>query len=147
MEEYVMGQVLHASARTTEAVRREIRNSEESLIKLSKKYGVNPKTIQKWKKRDDSSDLPYGPKKIKSTVLTSGEEEAIVAFRKMTELPLDDVLYSLQDSIPHLSRSSLHRCLKRHGCSALPKKQNSPTANLKKKFKQYPIGYLHIDIA
>jgi transposase-like protein len=147
MEGYVMGQVLHANARTTEAVRREIRNSEESLIKLSKKYGVNPKTIQKWKKRDDASDLPYGPKKIKSTVLSEGEEEAIVAFRKITELPLDDVLYSLQDSIPHLSRSSLHRCLKRHGCSVLPKKQNTLTANPKKKFKQYPIGYFHIDIA
>jgi hypothetical protein len=87
-----------------------------------------------------------GPKKIKSTVL-SGREEAIVAFRKMTGLPLDDVLYSLQETIPHLSRSSLHRCLKRHGCSVFPKKENSPTANPKKKFKQYPIGYFHIDIA
>jgi hypothetical protein len=86
------------NARTTEAVRREIRNSEESLIKLSKKYGFNPKNIQKWKKRDDASDLPYGPKKIKSTALSEVEEEAIAAFRKMTELPLDDVLYSLQDS-------------------------------------------------
>ena len=33
-----------------------------------------------------------GPKKIKSTVLSEAEEEAIVAFRKMTELPLDEVL-------------------------------------------------------
>lgn len=40
-----------------------------------------------------------GPKKVKSTVLSEAEEEAIVAFRKMTELPLDDVLYSLQDTI------------------------------------------------
>ena len=87
-----------------------------------------------------------GPKKIKSTVLSEAEEEAIVAFRKMTELPLDDVLYSLQDTIPHLSRSSLHRCLKRHRCSVLPKKELSPSVH-KKKFKQYPIGYFHIDIA
>ncbi|ETZ07739.1 hypothetical protein P618_200050 [Holospora obtusa F1] len=41
----------------------------------------------------------------------------------MTELPLDDVLYSLQETFPNLSRSSLHRCLQRHGCSVLPKKQ------------------------
>jgi hypothetical protein len=62
------------------------------------------------------------------------------------KLHLDDVLYSLQETIPHLSRSSLHRCLKRHGCSVLPKKEASISAS-KKKFKQYPIGYFHIDIA
>lgn len=53
---------------------------------------------------------------------------------------------TIQDTIPHLSRSSLHRCLKRHGCSVLPKKEISTSAD-KKKFKQYPIGYFHIDIA
>jgi transposase-like protein len=147
MEKYVMGQVLHKRARTTEETRRDIQNSKESLIKLSGKYGVNPKTIVKWKKRDFTHDAKMGPKKIRSTVLSEGEEEAIVAFRKMTELPLDDVLYSLQDTIPHLSRSSLHRCLKRHGCSVIPKKLSTPTYADKKKFKQYPIGYFHIDIA
>ena len=147
MERYVMGQILHKRARTTEETRRDIQNSKESLIKLSGKYGVNPKTILKWKKRHFTHDAKMGPKKIKSTILSEAEEEAIVMFRKMTELPLDDVLYSLQESIPHLSRSSLHRCLKRHGCSVLPKKQNSSIANSKKKFKPYPIGYFHIDIA
>ena len=88
-----------------------------------------------------------GPKKIKSTVLSEAEEEAIVAFRKMSELPLDDVFYSLQEAIPHLSRSRLHRGLKRHGCSVLPKKPNTPTSANKKKFKAYPIGYFPIDIA
>lgn len=141
-----MGQILHANARTTEAIRREIRNSKESIAKAAVRYNVNPKTIIKWKKREDTKDLPMGPKKIKSTVLSEAEEEAIVAFRKMTELPLDDVLYSLQETIPHLRRSSLHRCLKRHGCSVLPKKEVSTSAD-KKKFKQYPIGYFHIDIA
>ena len=141
-----MGQVLHSNARTTEAIRREIRNSKESIAKAAVRFNVNPKTILKWRKREDTKDLPMGPKKIKSTVLSEAEEESIVAFRKMTELPLDDVLYSLQETIPHLSRSSLHRCLKRHGCSVLPKKQVSTSAD-KKKFKQYPIGYFHIDIA
>ncbi|MBL3285180.1 IS481 family transposase domain protein [Rickettsiales endosymbiont of Paramecium tredecaurelia] len=37
-------------------------------------------------------------------------------------------------------------CLKRNGCSVLPKKEVSIFAD-KKKFKQYPIGYFHIDIA
>lgn len=48
--------------------------------------------------------------------------------------------------IPNLTRSSLHRCLKRHGCSVLPKKE-TPISTEKKKFKQYPIGYFHVDIA
>ena len=99
-----MGQILHANARTTETIRREIRNSKESIVKAAKRFNVNPKTIVKWKKREDTKDLPMGPKKIKSTVLSEAEEEAIVAFRKMTELPLDDVLYSPQDAIPHLER-------------------------------------------
>ena len=146
MEKRLMGQILHGNARTTEAIRREIRHSKESIAKASVRFNVNPKTIIKWKKRDDTKDLPMGPKKIKSTVLSEAEEEAIVTFRKLTELPLDDVLYSLQETIPHLTRSSLHRCLKRHGCSVLPKKEVSTSAD-KKKFKQYPIGYFHIDIA
>jgi len=45
-----MGQVLHGSAGMTEAVRRVIQNSQESLRALSKRYGINQKTVAKWKK-------------------------------------------------------------------------------------------------
>ena len=51
-----MGQVLHGSAKTAEAVRRAMRNSQESLRKLSKRYGINPKTVAKWKKRVSVAD-------------------------------------------------------------------------------------------
>lgn len=61
-----------------------------------------------------------GPKHARSTVLTLEEEVVIVAFRKHTLLPLYDCLYALQTSIPHLTRSSLHRCLQRHSISRLP---------------------------
>jgi hypothetical protein len=60
-------------------------------------------------------------------------------------LPLDDCLYALQPTIPHLTRSSLHRCLQRHGISRLPQVEGEASA--KRKFKAYPIGYFHIDIA
>ena len=56
-----------------------------------------------------------GPKEARSTVLTPLEEAAVVAFRKQTLLPLDDVLFALQPQIPSLTRSSLHRLLERHG--------------------------------
>ena len=45
-----MGQVLHGSARTTEAVRRAIRHSQESLRTLAERYGIDQKTVSKWKK-------------------------------------------------------------------------------------------------
>lgn len=60
-----------------------------------------------------------GPKEPRSTVLTPEEEAVIVAFRRHTLLPLDDCLYGLQPTIPHLTRLSLHRCLERHGISRL----------------------------
>ncbi len=56
-----MGQVLHGSATTTEAIRRAIQNSQESLRALSQRYGINQKTVAKWKKRTSVADLPTGP--------------------------------------------------------------------------------------
>ena len=140
-----MGQVLHGSATTTEAVRRAIQNSQESLRALATRHGINQKTVAKWKKRTSVADLPTGPKSPKSTVLSADEEAVIVAFRKHTLLPLDDCLYALQPTIPHLTRSSLHRCLQRHGIGRLPDVEGDKPA--KKKFKSYPIGFFHIDIA
>ena len=58
---------------------------------------------------------------------------------------IDDCLYALQATLPHLTRSSLHRCLQRHGISRLPEVEDGKTA--KRKFKDYPIGSFHIDIA
>ena len=69
----------------------------------------------------------------------------IVAFRRHSLLPLDDCLYALQPAIPHLTRSSLHRCLQRHDISRLPDMDSNAAA--KRKFKAYPIGFFHIDIA
>jgi transposase InsO family protein len=91
------------------------------------------------------SDVPTGPKEPRSTVLSIEDEAVVVAFRRHTLLPLDDCLYALQATIPHLTRSSLHRCLQRHGISRLPEVDGDKPA--KKKFESYPIGYVHIDIA
>ena len=121
-----MGYVLHARARTPLEVRREIQHSQESLIALSKRCGVNPKTFEKWRKRSFVHDVPMGPEVVHSTSLVPMEEAVVVAFRVFTQLPLDDCLYSLQETIRHLTRSSLHRCLQRHGVSRLPKESLIP---------------------
>src|SRR3954466_7339242 len=140
-----MGQGLHGSARTTAAVRRAIQHSQESLRVLARRHGVNPKTVAKGKSRASVADRPTGPKQPKSTVLTLEEEALIVAFRRHTLLPLDDCLYALQPTLPHLTRSSLHRCLKPHGIARLPDTDGDKPRRAK--FKRYPIGYFHIDIA
>jgi hypothetical protein len=55
-----MGQVLHGCATTTEAVRRAIQNSQKSLRALAAHYGINQKTVPKWRKRSSVADLPTG---------------------------------------------------------------------------------------
>ena len=141
-----MGQVLHRSATATEAIRRAIQHSQESLRTLARRHGINPKTVAKGRKRCSVADLPTGPKNPRSTVLTVEQEAIIVAFRKYTLLPLDDCLYALQATIPVLTRSSLHRCLERHGISRLPELEGGSKSG-RKKFERYPIGYFHLDLA
>ncbi len=51
-----MGQILHGSAATTHAVRAAIQRSQASAgeLRLSRgdrTYGINPKTVLKWRKR------------------------------------------------------------------------------------------------
>lgn len=128
-----MGQLLHDCARTTTAVRRAIQHSQESLLTLAGRYDLNPKTVQKWRKRSFAHDAPMGPKQRRSTTLSIQEEAVCVAFRKHTLLALDDCLYAL------------HRCFQRHGISRLPELEGCPSRP-KKKFKAYPIGYFHIDL-
>lgn len=140
-----MGQILHSCASTTAALRRAIQNSQESLSARADRYHINVKTVAKWRKRTTVKDSPMGPRQLHSTVLTSEQEAMIVTFRRQTLLPLDDCLYALQPSIPNLTRSSLHRCLQRHGISRLPEIEGDKPA--RKKFAEYPIGYFHIDIA
>jgi transposase-like protein len=65
-------------------------HSQESLRALARRYGVNAKTIAKWKGRTSVADLPTGPKEPRSTVLTVEEEAVAVAFRRHTLLPLGD---------------------------------------------------------
>lgn len=135
---------LHGAARTTPRVRAELQAAKESTRTLAARYGLNAKTVAKWRKRDSTTDLPMGPRRPKSTVLTEIEEAIVVEFRRRTLLPLDDVLGCLRESIPALSRSALHRCLQRHGISRLPK---SDEAEAKPgRFAQTTIGYVHIDV-
>ncbi len=82
---------------------------------------------------------------VGSGVLSLEDEAIIVAFRRHTLLPLDDCLHALQPAIPHLTRSSLHRCFRRHGISRRPDVGGGQP--VRKTFKADPIGAFHVHIA
>ena len=55
------------------------------------------------------------------------------------------MLGCLRDSISKLTRSSLHRCLERHGISRLP--ASAEKGSKRGKFAGIATGYVHIDIS
>src|SRR4051812_29494838 len=69
---------------------------------LASQYGLNVKTILKWRDGAETSDAPMGPKP-NSKILSPAEEAIIVEFRSRTLLPMDDVLGCLEETIPNLS--------------------------------------------
>src|SRR5258706_15189641 len=82
MEGSTMGQILHGSATTTEAIRRAIQHSQESLRALAQRYGVSPKTVAKWKAAFG------GPEVSKARRLRALEEENA----KLKRLRADSIL-------------------------------------------------------
>jgi hypothetical protein len=136
---------LQYSDRKSKARPPSVRGRDWRLAQLSRGMGINPKTMAKWRKRETVEDMKTGPSKPRSTVLTEAEKAMVVAFRRHTLLPLADCLYALQPAIPHLTRSALHRCLQRHGISGVPDIECGKPK--RRKFKRYPIGFFHIDIA
>jgi transposase InsO family protein len=135
---------LHGSARTTPRVRAELQRAQAPTRALAARYGLNPKTVAKWRQRTTTADRPMGPSRPRSSVLTEAEEAIVVEFRRRTLLPLDDVLGCLREAIPALSRSALHRCLARHGISRLPR--DVERASKRKRFAETRIGYVHVDV-
>ena len=139
---------LHKNARTTPAIRKEIRLSPLSISQLARKYGITKATVLKWKNRDSVEDKSHRPHNLRAT-LTPLEEEIVVELRKSLLLPLDDLLVVVREFInPKMSRSALDRCLRRHGVSRLA--DLVPQENRQKKtfrnFKTYKPGYIHADL-
>jgi len=140
-----MGQVLHGSARTTQAVRRAIQLRQESVRALAKRFGVSPTTVQKWRKRSTTADARMGPKEARSTVLTPEEEAFIVAFRRHTLLPLDDCLYG---SSQRSHTSPDHRCTDAsNGTASAVCRRRKATSRRRSASRTTRSDIFHIDIA
>jgi transposase-like protein len=107
-------------SRTTNAIRQAIQQSSNSIRSLAERYGINPKTVAKWRRRDSVEDRKSGPRDRGGSTLTIETQALIVAVRQHMLLPLDDCLTVLQHFVPDLDRVSLYRCLNRHDISRLP---------------------------
>lgn len=57
-------------------------DSEESIGSLAERHDLNPKTVQKWKRRRFTHDVPMCPKLLHSTVLTTQEETIVMRFSR-----------------------------------------------------------------
>jgi hypothetical protein len=141
-----MGQVLHGSATTTEAVRRAIQHSQASLRALAKRYGINQKTVAKWKGRTSVADLPTRPKKPRSTDLT--KEEGRGGGRRFPKAyPAAARRLPVRSATHH----SAFDALVPSPVSAAPRRQLIASAGRRQRaaeeFKTYPIGFFHVDIA
>jgi len=103
-----LGQVLHGSATTTEAIRRWIQNCQESLRVLTKRNGINQKTVAKWRKRTSAADLPTGPKETHSTVLSLEDEAIIVEFGTSFGISTLCLASTAVDTGGHVTGSEFH---------------------------------------
>lgn len=112
------------------ALRRAIRDSRGSVRAVAARYGVNPKTVVKWRSRDNEADRRTGGR----TRLSPREEALALVFRQHSRLPLDDCHAALVRVLPGLSRSALHRCYQRHGVSRVPARETA-----------HAIGHIAID--
>ena len=137
---------LHKQATTTPKIRAAIQASSEPAWLVAERYGISEQTVWKWRSRDDVHDRSHTPHRLQTT-LTPAQEALAVALRRALLLPLDDLLAVVREFLnPHVSRSGLDRCLRRHGVGnlqALKPREPKPAHG---SFKAYEPGYLHIDI-
>ena len=140
-----MGQVRHGSATTTYAVRAAIQRSQASLAQLSGEFGINPKTVAKWRKRA----TVRGPEDRSEGAALDGPDRggrgddrrvpashAAAAGRLPLRAAADDPAPDAVSPSP-LPAAAWHLPLagRRRGQAEA------------QKFKRYPIGFFHIDIA
>lgn len=133
---------LHANATTTPKIRSRIQRSRKSVAELAAEFGVSETTIRRWRGRTTVADRSHTPKHL-AISLSPMEEALVCELRTRLALPLDDIVEVMQRCLnPKLSRSAIHRCLKRHGINRRPK-PDKPAVGV---FEQATVGFIHIDL-
>jgi transposase len=138
---------IHPNARTTPVTRAEIARSGEPTGMLARRYGVSTETIRKWRKRGASDCLDRSARPHTLPWKATEEERAIVCtLRRATNFALDDLTFVVTHFLPHLNRDSIWRILKAEGLSRRPKPASERPAKGQGTFKDYDLGFIHVDI-
>ena len=133
---------LHANATTTPRVRAYIQSSTASVAALAAELGVSETTIRRWRGRASVADRSHTPHRL-AISLSPLEEQLVVELRQSLWLPLDDIVEVMHRCLnPDLSRSAIHRCLKRHGVSHRPLVDKP----VPQPFEATGVGFVHIDL-
>ena len=133
---------LHANATTTPRVRAYIQRSRKPVADLAIELGVSETTIRRWRERTTVNDRSHAPKTL-TTSLSALEEALVCELRTRLQLPLDDITEVMRRCVnAKLSRSAIHRCLKRHGLSRRPQ-PDKPAVGV---FEQATVGFIHVDL-
>ena len=139
---------LHKNARTTPAIRRELRESTAPIAELARRYHLSKATVRKWRQRAEVGDRSHRPQRLHTT-LSPAQEAVVVALRQTLLLPLDDLLAVTREFIHDgVSRSGLDRCLRRHGVSDLKALIPPPAGGVAptKTFQDDVPGFVQVDV-
>lgn len=138
---------IHKNAKTTPKIREEIKNSDKTISQLAKIYNLSWNTVKKWKTRDNTNDKSSRPDKLR-TDLTQEQEDLICLTRKQFKKSIDDIAYIMEQELGKEKSypMKIYRCLRRNGLGKLPKEYEEEENRIIKKFKNYDIGFIHIDL-
>jgi transposase-like protein len=118
---------LQANATTTPRIRAYIQHSTAATATLARELGISARTVARWRGRREVHDRSHVPHRL-ATTMTDWEEALCVELRRALALPLDDIVEAMRRCRnPALSRSAIHRCLKRHGLSARQRPEKAPS--------------------
>jgi transposase InsO family protein len=70
----------------------------------------------------------------------------VCTLRRVTNFPLDDLTFVIRHFLPHLNRDSIWRILKAEGLNRRPKPAPAQPIKGQATFKDYDLGFVHIDI-
>ncbi len=134
---------LHANATTTPRIRAYIQHSTATTATLARELGISARTVARWRGRREVHDRSPVPHRL-ATTMTDWEEALCVELRRALALPLDDIVEAMRRCLnPALSRSAIHRCLKRHGISARQRPERAAVLAFE---TDRPAGFIHIDV-
>ena len=130
---------LHSNATTNQKQRLYIQQSSKSCRSLAQRFHVSVATIHRWKHRDQPKEGSSCPSTRRYAF--DPATQALLLHLRKKDLSLDAILEAVESTLGLISRAGLHRLLKRHGLSRLPKPPK-PSVGA---FPEHVPGFVHID--